>query len=332
MKKFSVLCLAFVCLAAASAQTAVPPAANTLTEIRPTSYLEPILNPGQPVNLIQCNSLLDFMCPFPGNNVNELDGFVVVGNVNTPNQPVTILTQGLLPVPISVPVNGPSQLGEILVMAADGSLITSHQSQVGRIPCDLIVAGSWEFGNTLNFFGPHIRGGLVTPNCIDKALFSAYITSVVPAGAQGPQGQQGIQGMMGVPGAKGATGPVGPAGALPSLNNLTLTGFTKTGSLDYVALTKQGAATHTVNACLVSAAGYAITLGCTIKGLLPTSACSYVGKNKQAQDTLIGTTPPLLGNIPFVTISGDQAVLNLSTRPDVSAVVPGAMFQITCDI
>jgi len=107
------------------------------------------------------------------------------------------------------------------------------------VPCDQPVAGKIEhvvdtFVSTANFLSPELRGGLITPNCIDTQAFITFVKNNQDVsrgatgltGAQGVQGVQGIQGVQGtagsagvqgaqgVQGPQGLTGAVGPAGAL----------------------------------------------------------------------------------------------------------------------
>ena len=132
----------------------------------------------------------------------------------------------------------PGIVGHIATFFA-GSIQDSGVTDISMVPCDQPVAGKIEhvvdtFVSTANFLSPELRGGLITPNCIDTQAFITFVKNNQDVsrgatgltGAQGVQGVQGIQGVQGtagsagvqgaqgVQGPQGLTGAVGPAGAL----------------------------------------------------------------------------------------------------------------------
>lgn len=310
-------------------------------------YIYPVLSTGQIVNYVQCGPIdSSLMCPLPNGGANEIDGIISVGNGDGTSPIVTVLTQGSPQVPVlGIVTDSGSQLGDILVLdPTSGNVIDTKQFNLSKVPCSYAVVGSWEAGNTVNFFGPRMHGGLVTPNCIDKSLFTTFIQSVQNTSV-GPQGQQGIQGIQGATGSQGpigatgpqgvsgAVGPQGPAGTPAPTNNPTFTGTTTVSVLSYSSQLTRGSSTvHPVNACTVSTTSGTSTFTCTVSGASTTSACAVTPTNLAAQNLLIGTPGTSVGNIPFVLVVDTHVTLNFSTVTGVKAVPSGATFVVMCDI
>lgn len=183
---------------------------------------------GLGVSLVPCPSG-NSLCVTGQLNPNSVDGIVLATGMVGDSVPVLMYGSSFTYQSVN-----PAIVGDVAVFFA-GALQDSGVTDLSKVPCELPVAGKIEgvqdtFLATVNFTMPGLRGGLISPNCIDQPAFITFIqnnqnTSVGPrgpqgiqgitgpAGSQGPTGAQGPQGFQGAIGPQGLQGPAGSSGA-----------------------------------------------------------------------------------------------------------------------
>lgn len=128
--------------------------------------------------------------------------------------------------------------------------------------------------------------------------------------------------------------PYNPGGGGAPIASPTFTGIATAPTFNYTtSLTKNGSAVLAVNGCATITTTTATSYTCTITGGTSSSICWYAPTNLAAASLVQGNSiSVLLGNIPFISISGTTAMLTFRAAADTVVVTAGSTFSMSCSV